>query len=642
MSWSAAVRRWRIVTNVVVMTSRTRRDSRIAAYELPAATIFGPVAGPRRQGKRNSKGQVWVARIGLIVVTSGLLAGCGAGAQRTDPVTTKQAVAARTVSAPRRHGTLTVFSAGGVKSVDPGVAKTALDYQAMYATQRPLFSYKPGAFSESSPDLASAPAEIAANARSMTVRLRHGIRFSPPVNGEVTAADVAYAIERGANPHVANPYFKKYFSSVLGAGHAAGGPIAGITTPDKYTIHFRLTSPSAQLVRDALALPLSAPVPPAYARKHDAKSPSDYGDYAVATGPYMVQANRRGKALGYGYRPTRQLTLVPNPNWRAQTDFRPAYVDRVHFEFGAARRQIARRVLEGSNSVQSGPLDRSVQRLAAKRFPAQLHISPSVGVRYIALNNKHGPFSNVDVRKALWAALDRTALSLAAGGPPIARVATHFLYPGFPGSKHAAILIGARRLPYNEHPDGDMAIAKKYLRHAGYRTGKYTGPRIVTVVAVAANPQRKEAEIVDKTLKRLGFKTKLTLVSASAMGPKYCGVPARKIDVCPSLELTADSGDGQLLLAHTFNGGDIAPIDNPNVSQADSPDINNAIERESRVVGTEAVEVSWGSVDNGIVGEGLAIPYQWLSEPEIESKDVAGVSDVWNRGAWDLSFTSLK
>ncbi len=62
---------------------------------------------------------------------------------------------------------------------------------------------------------ASAP-EVSADNKTVTVHLKKGIHFSPPVNREVTSEDVAYAIERGANPNVANPYIKTYFNSMEG------------------------------------------------------------------------------------------------------------------------------------------------------------------------------------------------------------------------------------------------------------------------------------------------------------------------------------------------------------------------------------------------------------------------------------------
>ena len=62
--------------------------------------------------------------------------------------------------------------------------------------------------------MASEPAKISGDGKTITVHIRKGVHFSPPVNREVTSADVAYAIERGANPNVGNPYFEAYFSSL--------------------------------------------------------------------------------------------------------------------------------------------------------------------------------------------------------------------------------------------------------------------------------------------------------------------------------------------------------------------------------------------------------------------------------------------
>ncbi|HTW11835.1 MAG TPA: ABC transporter substrate-binding protein, partial [Solirubrobacteraceae bacterium] len=354
----------------------------------------------------------------VAIAATGLAAGgCGSAAtpssSRSIALSGVQTPLSEKQSGGRRGGTLIVLNHDDFEHIDPGEAYFSIDYQVVYATQRPLYSYRPNTFAAASPDLAEGPAKVSANGRTITVRIRAGVHFSPPVNREVTSADVAYAIERGANPNVANPYFHTYFSSLLGAGKADGGPIPGITTPNSRTIVFHLSEPKAAIVLAALALPLSAPVPREYAGRFDAKSPSEYGNYQVATGPYMFAANHAGKVLGVGYEPGKSATLVRNPNWNPRTDFRPAYLNRIEIKIGGDPNVIGRQVLEGQSMVQNEAPAQSIVQLAYEHFRPQLEISPGAGDHYIAVDNAHGPFANIDVRKAFWAVLDRTAMDKA-------------------------------------------------------------------------------------------------------------------------------------------------------------------------------------------------------------------------------------
>jgi len=540
----------------------------------------------------------------------------------------------------RRGGVLTVYESAELGSIDPSLAQSVPAREIMNATQRPLFSYAPGTLSEPRPDLASAPASISPDGRTITVQIRRGVRFGPPVDREVTSADVAYAIERAANRHVASPIFRAYFSTLEGAGAGArGGPIRGIAVPDAHTIVFHLTShDQTRVLVDALALPISAPVPESYARRYDAHDPSTYGGHQVATGPYMLESKHGGKVLGAGYRPGKSALLVRNPNWQADTDSRPAYLDAIRVELGGDRSATGRRVLTGSHLAQNAPSE-EVVRFAHDHTPKQLQISPSAGVEYIALNNSRGPFAKPDLRKAFWAALNRTQMNRAAGRALTATVATHFLYPGVVGFGQAVRYLSAWKLSYNEHPSGDMEVARRYLRHAGYAKGRFTGRRALTVVGLEGE---RSAGVAISALHELGFQTRLRLVSPAAMYSTYCGVPAKEIDVCLNARSKARFADGQEVLYSAFDGNAIRAGHNENWGQVNAANLNSAIEREAKLVENSDRETGWGAVDNGLVGQAVAIPCAWLSEPAIESKNVAGVGDLWNAGAWDLSFTSLR
>ncbi len=566
--------------------------------------------------------------------SSPAVSGTGVVAGVQSPLTQPQ-------SGGKQGGTLTVLDHEDFENLDPGVAYGELDYEVVHSIQRPLYSNKPNTSSSPVPDMASSPPEISSDGKTVTVHIRQGVHFSPPVNREVTSADVAYAIERGANPNVANPYFHTYFGSLEGAEKADGGPFPGITTPNSSTIVFHLSEPKGQIVADALVLPLSAPVPEEYAKKYDAKKPSEYGNYQVASGPYMLKANAEGKVLGIGYQPGKSLTLVRNPNWKASTDIRPAYLNQIEVNIGGDPNVIGRQVLEGTDMVQNDTPAQPIVKLAYQQFRPQLSISPGAGDHYVAVNNSKGAFANVNIRKAFWAALNRIAMDKARGGELVTNTGTHFIYPEIPGFEEAGGLAGPK-VDYNEYPQGNTQVAAKYMKLAGYPSGTYTGSTPIQIVGATGSPEAEDAEIVNQTLQNLGFKTKLNLVDKSVMYEKYCTVPAEEIDVCPNVGWVADFGDPQAVLAVTFSGKHIEPSGNANYGQVNVPQINKAMESAELVVGTSARASAWAKIDEELVDQAAAIPYDFEKAPNIESSDVAGVGDLWNGGSWDYSYTSLK
>src|SRR3954451_23972113 len=95
-----------------------------------------------------------------------------------------------------RGGTLTVPWSADVDSIDAGQTYYSGGYMVTAATQRTPIAYAPGHL-DARPDLATAMPKVSADGRTVTVRLRAGVHFSPPVRREVTGADVKYAIERG-------------------------------------------------------------------------------------------------------------------------------------------------------------------------------------------------------------------------------------------------------------------------------------------------------------------------------------------------------------------------------------------------------------------------------------------------------------
>jgi peptide/nickel transport system substrate-binding protein len=544
-------------------------------------------------------------------------------------------------SSGKRGGTLRVVSEEDAGSIDPGQAYGSFDFTYTSATQRPLYRYAPDDPSNLVPDLAAGEPEVSADGRTLTVRIKRGVRFSPPVDREVTSRDVKYAIERGFNPNVGSYYAANYYGDVVGADRADGGPIEGIKTPDDETIVFELTRPTARLLAQATVLPLSAPVPEEYARPLDSRSPSAYGNRQVATGPYMLEADASGRVLGTGYRPGRGLTLVRNPNWDPETDDRPAYLDRIEWSVGNDPNVAGRQVLEGSHmAIGDTPTAATIKR-AVQQHPDQIFFSPGAGSRYVTLNTAIPPFDDENLRKAFAAALDREQMRQVRGGESIGDIASHFLYPGVNGFEEAGGEEGTG-VDFLASPTGDPAVVEKYMRAAGYPDGRYTGDETVLVVGMTGDPSDKNAQIVDQTLRDLGFRTNFRLVDPSVVYSRFCALPRARVHVCANVGWIGDFSDPQTILDAPFNGEFIAPENNPNLSQLDDPEINRAIADAELIHDPEERARAWGEIDREITATAAAVPWLWDKQPVVFSADVRCVPQLWNQGHCDLAATSLE
>jgi peptide/nickel transport system substrate-binding protein len=569
--------------------------------------------------------------VGVVTALALILAACGSSSSGGS--NKQQAGGSNTVpKGAKQGGTLKVLAAGDVDFIDPGLAYYQYSYMVSYPTQRPLFSYKPDQ-TTTFPDFAAAPAQVSNGGKTITVKTKTGIKFSPPVNREATAKDVKYAIERAFTKQLGNGYVGTYFGDLVGLDAFKSGKakdISGITNPDANTIVFQLKKSTAGGFLGGLSLPVSAPVPAEYAKKYDAKTPSTYGTHQVATGPYMLKS----------YKPAKSITLVRNPNWDKSTDVRPAYLDRIEFQEGVDPAVASKQILSGRSTVNGdfSPLPPDVKRaLSSKK--SQIALAPGAGNRYIALNTKVPPFNNINLRKAVVAGADRNALRLTRGGPAIGDIATHFIMPGVQGFDEAGGMAGPN-LDFIKNPSGDMNVAKKYMKAAGFPSGKYSGAPIL-VVGVNSGLGKAAAQVTEQQLSKLGFKVKLRLLTTDTMYTKFCNVPKAKVQICPNVGWVKDFPDAQSILDATFNGANIVPQNNSNWPQLDDPKVNAAIEKAKLLSDPAQRAKAWGKIDDMIVADAPAIPWLWDKQANIESANVAGVISKTNAN-WDPSYTSIK
>jgi len=580
--------------------------------------------------------------LGLAAASSLFVAACGGDDSKTGA--TSSSDAAPTAPAPaegKQGGKLNQLGSSDVDYLDPGHTYFTGGYQVAYATHRSLYGFKPGT-AEPVPDLAEAAPEIGADNKTITVKLRKGVKFAPPVNREVTAKDVKYAFERSFSANVGGQYATAFFSAIEGAPEKPTKgvkEISGITTPDDQTLTFTLSRPEAPGVAAALVMPITMPVPEEYAKEFDAKNPSTYNKNVVASGPYMVANDAEGKLTGY--KTGKSIKLVRNPNWDKATDFKPAYLDEINMKTNGADASVdAQQVLKGqAMSLDTNPPAAELKQ-AVTQLKGQFEQVPAGGYRYFPLNTTQKPFDDLNVRKAVLAVFDREAAVKARGGKFTGDVATHFLPPGFPGFEEAGGEEGAG-VDFLSNPRGDMAVAEKYMKAAGFETGKYDGDEEILMIGATADPGKAQSEVAKAQLEKLGFKVKLRLVPQDAVYTEFCQVPEKKVDVCGTAGWFKDFQDPQSMLEPTFKGKNISlEGGNNNLAQLDDPKIDAAMDKAAGLQGEERLK-AYGEIDKMIVEQAPAVPFVWDKTTIVWSKDVAGdVNEYYT--TLDFAFTSLK
>ena len=548
-------------------------------------------------------------------------------------------------TAGKQGGDLTVLYAGDVDYLDPGAAYYQYSNNVMYATQRPLYSLQARRSAEARARPGAGPPQVSDGGKTVTVKIRSGVKFSPPVNRAVTSKDVKYAFERAFTLQRGQRLRRRLLRR---PGRAKKNPkpgtdIPGIQTPDDNTIVFKLTRPSAGIVAAGLVMPISAPVPREYALPFDSKTTSQY-----------AQAHRLHRALhGQERRPGQRHRLEARrgcSSWCATpTGTRPPTASRPTWTRSRSRRATAtRRSRAATSSTPRAPC-RATSRsrptcssqVVQGSQKSQLVVSPPTGrVRYIALDTKIKPFDNINVRKAISAAVDRNAMRLAFGGPLVGLIPTHFISPGLPGYDAAGGPTGPG-VDFLKNPSGDMKLAAEYMKKAGYPSGKYTGTQRFLMVSDNANNQLKAAQVALNNIPGAGLQGQLpvrrarhdvheVLPGAQAEGGDLPerrlaeGLRRRPDGARPDVQRQEHPADQQRQLA-----------------AARRPAINKAMNQAETVVPPPQRAQKWGEIDKMVTATAAAIPWLWDKQPNLESKNVNGVINSAN-ATWDFLYTSLK
>ena len=332
-----------------------------------------------------------------------------------------------------RGGTLRVLSAENDVPLD-----TADVFGPMArAYARTLYGYNlagpPDQATVPVPDIASGPAQVSADRRTYTFTLRAGVRYAPPVNREVTAADFITAIERFYDKKF--PSYAQFYSDLIaGASRFGAGKarrISGLSAPDARTLTITLDQPAGDFL-SILALAYFAPVPGEYAANYQVGA--NYSGHVVGSGPYKVATHI----------PYETVVLDRNPYWDPATDpLRKAWVDRIQVRLGVNTASIQQAIEREEVDLS---LDGHVPQARIDALRADPERSRRLSVHttgtqlFLALGTHRGAgaIADVRVRQAVNYAIDKVAYRDAIAGRFAAtgELASTIMAPGSLGYRH--------------------------------------------------------------------------------------------------------------------------------------------------------------------------------------------------------------
>jgi ABC-type transport system substrate-binding protein/class 3 adenylate cyclase len=384
-----------------------------------------------------------------------------------------------------RRKTITVLSQGDYffGALDPAALGIEPDLGLWHAIGLGLVRMT----DEESPRLVADGADLPAispDGRTYTFHIRPGYRFPPPSNEQVTAETWRHTLERALSPKLG---FGKddetgfyYLADVVGARSYADGKsdhVTGIAAGGD-TLTITLQAPAGNfLARLAMpyfsAVPLDTPV-----QEHGIR-PSDY--LVPSAGPFYLD----GYVDGYGF------VIKRNPNYFGERAAKvEAVVYRINWAGELALAEIDKGTADGLilTEPRDLPTALAVGGILATEYGAGPDPRWLPGhdsrVYFLQMNATHGPLRDLNLRKAICLALNRSQLARAYPTLPY----DSLVGPGMPGySSHtvstttdaaaARRLIAGRRIELtlvygsaygnNYEPDRVVPMIKDQLAAVG-------------------------------------------------------------------------------------------------------------------------------------------------------------------------------
>ncbi len=450
----------------------------------------------------------------------------------------------------------------------------------------------------SCPTSRRASARRATSNKTWTYTLRDGIKFEDGT--PITSKDIKYAVARQLDKDTF-PNGPTYFNDFLAdipEGYSVYknknlDDLKSIETPDDKTIIFKLKTGFSGF--DYFAqLPATAPVPVAK------DTGTKYKEKVVSSGPYKFVSYAQGK----------NMELDRNPNYDAATDpesGRLALPDKLTVELGLNAADV-------DNRLQSGGLDVDIagtgvqaesqgKILADPALKAQTDNAQAARTWYSVLNSDVAPLDNVECRKAVVLAYDKTGYQRAYGGNTGGAIATSLMPPNVPG--HADFDL----YDFKAKPQGDPDAAKAALTACGQPNGFETN-----ISYRAERPKEKAtAESLQQSLAKVGIKLNIKAFPTADYTKLYAGKPdyakANKLGIIV-YGWGADWPDGFGFLSQIVDSRVIRPSGNTNLG-IKVPAVDQGIDQAMAETDATKRDAIWGNVDKSVMEAAAVIPGVW-------------------------------
>jgi len=404
-----------------------------------------------------------------------------------------------------------------------------------------------------------------------TFHIKQGVKFSPPVNRQVTSADFVNELQRLANPKDGGEY-AFYYTVIKGWDAYAAGKaksISGISTPDKSTIVFHLTKPTGDFLY-RMAMPATGPQPAEVTKCFEGQA-GKYGLDLISTGPYMIQgidkvdiSSCSAIKPASGYDGQTQMILVRNPNYVQSTDqYRKNYPDEFDFLVDANATDILNKVSAGTFNDEISSIPAQVLERYARQHSPQLHTNSGDRTWYLTMNLTQPPFDDIHVRRAMNWVMDKTALVQAWGGPTIGQVATHIV----PNT-----LFNNQMAEYDPYATpghhGSVAKATKAMKGSKYDTkhnGMCSAPQCknVFLLADAREVDTKMLPVIEADAKKIGITFKVHTIKGAY---PTLQTPSKNVPIGERPGWGKDYADALTFFTPLFDGRNIIPNGNTNYS----------------------------------------------------------------------------